>query len=111
MELRAYLTKLCAAISASMIPNPNRFSLEVVAEDVTVDAGTSVSFGLVVTEIVINALKHGFPDNRSGKITVDYQAEGPMWTLSVADTGMACQKMFKPLPASAPASFKPWLAS
>jgi two-component sensor histidine kinase len=92
VELRAYLTKLCATIAASMIPDITKLGLEVVAEDVTVDAGVSVSFGLVVTELVINALKHGFPDNRGGKITVDYQSEGPMWTLSVADTGIGMPK-------------------
>jgi len=92
VSLRAYLTKLCATIAASMIPDPNRLSLEVVAEDVTVDAGISVSFGLVVTELVINALKHAFPDKRGGKITVDYRAQGALWTLSVADTGVGMPK-------------------
>jgi two-component sensor histidine kinase len=97
VALRTYLTKLCATISASMIPDPNRLSLEVVAEDVTVDAGVSLSIGLVVTELVINALKHAFMDERAGKITVDYQTEGPMWTLSVTDTGVG---MPKGLPAT-----------
>ncbi|MGA0608583.1 sensor histidine kinase [Phenylobacterium sp. VNQ135] len=92
VELRAYLTKLCATIAASMIPDATRLSLEVVAEDVTIDAGISVSFGLVVTELVINALKHAFPNNGAGKITVDYQTEGPMWTLSVTDTGIGMPK-------------------
>jgi len=92
VALRAYLTKLCATIAASMIPDPNRLSLEVVAEDVTVDAGVSLSIGLVVTELVINALKHAFIDERAGKITVDYQTEGPMWTLSVTDTGVGMPK-------------------
>jgi two-component sensor histidine kinase len=88
VALKAYLTKLCATIAASMIPDPNRLSLEVIAEDATVDAGVSLSIGLVVTELVINALKHAFKDNRSGKITVGYQTDGPVWTLSVADTGV-----------------------
>lgn len=92
VELRAYLTKLCATIAASMIPDLTRLGLEVVAEDVTVDAGVSVSIGLVVTELVINALKHAFPDNGAGKITVDYQTEGPMWTLSVSDNGLGMPK-------------------
>jgi two-component system, sensor histidine kinase PdtaS len=92
VAVRAYLSKLCATIAASMIPDPTKLVLEVIAEDVTVDAGVSVSLGLVVTELVINALKHAFPGNRGGKITVDYQAEGPMWTLSVADTGIGMPK-------------------
>lgn len=86
------MTKLCATIAASMIPDTTRLGLEVIAEDVTVNAGASVSIGLVVTELVINALKHAFPNNGAGKITVDYQTEGPMWTLSVSDTGVGMPK-------------------
>ena len=92
VELRAYLTKLCATIAASMIPDPAKLALVVVAEEATVDAGVSVSLGLVVTELVINALKHAFPGEKSGKITVDYQTEGAMWTLSVADNGVGMPK-------------------
>ena len=88
VDLRAYLTKLCATIAASMIPDPSNLVLEVIAEEATVDAGLSVSMGLIVTELVINALKHAFPDGRKGRILVDYQADGPMWTLSVSDDGV-----------------------
>ncbi|MDB5461036.1 MAG: signal transduction histidine kinase [Caulobacteraceae bacterium] len=88
VNLRTYLTKLCDTITASMIVDPNALSLTVTAQDVTVDAGISVSLGLVVTELVINALKHGFPDGASGNINVDYAAEGASWTLTVSDTGV-----------------------
>jgi two-component sensor histidine kinase len=88
VELRAYLTKLCDTIAASMIADPARLSLTVVAPEVTIDAGVSVSLGLIVTELAINALKHAFPDNRAGAITVDYRRVGTGWTLSVADSGI-----------------------
>ena len=44
-----------------------------------------MSLGLIVTELVINALKHAFPDGRLGKITVDYNFHGPNWILCVRD--------------------------
>jgi two-component sensor histidine kinase len=88
VHLGAYLAKLCDSISASMIADPEELVLEVVGEDAVVDAGVSVSLGLVVTELVINALKHGFPDGRAGRISVDYRTAGPGWTLSVSDTGV-----------------------
>jgi two-component sensor histidine kinase len=47
-----------------------------------------VSLGLIVTELVINALKHAFPENRSGKIVVSYRSVGKNWTLSVSDNGV-----------------------
>ena len=44
--------------------------------------------GLIVTELVINALKHAFPDQRHGRIVVRYCSDGPKWTLSVTDNGV-----------------------
>ena len=41
-----------------------------------------------MTELVINALKHGFPSDRGGKIIVGYQSIGAGWTLSVNDNGI-----------------------
>jgi two-component sensor histidine kinase len=48
----------------------------------------STSLGLIVTELVINALKHAFPRHRHGKILVDYRSDGLAWVLSVRDTGI-----------------------
>lgn len=71
-----------------MIADPDRLSIEVRVDDSTVAAGVSVSLGLIVTELVINALKHAFPDERTGRIIVAYQSSGKDWTLSVADDGI-----------------------
>jgi two-component sensor histidine kinase len=71
-----------------MIQDHDRLSLEVRADKSVVNSDTSVSLGLIVTELVINALKHAFPNNRRGKIIVDYRADGSEWTLSVGDNGV-----------------------
>jgi len=88
VELRPYLTALCESIGASMIRNRDQLSLEVNADDGITTADTSVSLGLIVTELVINALKHAFPQDRKGKIWVAYQSHTPNWTLSVTDDGV-----------------------
>lgn len=88
VQLGRYLRDLCASISASMILDSSLVALEVVAEDVAVDAKASVCLGLVVTELVINALKHAFPGGRPGRITVRYKREGDDWELSVRDDGV-----------------------
>lgn len=86
--LRTYFTELCASLGASMIEDLSRLSIEVSVDDSVVSSDTSVSLGLIVTELVINALKHAFPDGRTGKIVVTYQRHGPNWTLSVGDDGI-----------------------
>ncbi|MES2253761.1 MAG: sensor histidine kinase [Pseudomonadota bacterium] len=88
VELRPYFTALCDSISASMIRDPARLTLKVMSDDSITTADTSTSLGLIVTELVINALKHAFPLEQSGIILVDYQAQGLSWTLSVKDDGV-----------------------
>jgi two-component sensor histidine kinase len=103
VQLRPYFTALCESIGASMIRDHEQLKLSVTADDSTTTADTSVSLGLIVTELVINALKHAFPDNRHGKIMVDYHARGPNWNLSVGDDGVGM--------SSAPSGAKPGLGT
>ncbi|MBP1861930.1 sensor histidine kinase [Rhizobium herbae] len=88
VELRSYFEQLCRSLGASMIHDPEQLSIDVNVDKTVTDANISVSLGLVVTELVINALKHAFPNQRKGKITVDYHAKGKDWTLQVGDDGI-----------------------
>jgi two-component sensor histidine kinase len=88
VDLLSYFTQLCQSLGASMIADPARHSLRVSVDDSAVEADISVSLGLIVTELVINAIKHAFPDERSGIITVGYRSSGSDWTLSVTDNGI-----------------------
>jgi two-component sensor histidine kinase len=88
VALRDYFTQLCQSIGASMIHDQEEISLGVDIDDSAVDADVSVSLGLIVTELVINSLKHAFPEQKGGNIMVGYQAHGPNWTLSVSDDGI-----------------------
>ena len=92
VALRAYFTDLCDSIGASMIDDRDRLSLEVAVDGSVAKAEVSVSLGLIVTELAINALKHAFPRRRPGKILVDYRSAGPARTLSVRDTGIGMPK-------------------
>lgn len=80
VELRSYFTQLCESLGASMIA--------VTVDDSAVEADVSISLGLIVTELVINALKHAFPKQESGRIVIDYRSTGTDWTLTVTDNGV-----------------------
>jgi two-component sensor histidine kinase len=71
-----------------MIADPDRLSIVVTVDGSLVGPDVSVSLGLIVTELVINALKHAFPDEKTGTIAVDYRSSGDDWTLSVTDNGI-----------------------
>lgn len=89
VDLRSYLQSLCDSIGASMIRDRRRLQLASTADDTRVVADVSVSLGLIVTELVINALKHAFPGpDPEGRIDVDYCADGSAWKLTVGDNGV-----------------------
>lgn len=88
VEVQAYFTSLCDNITASMIGDADRVALMVEGGVGVVEAKVSVSLGLIVTELVINALKYAFPNDRPGRIVVDYNFNGPNWVLCVRDDGV-----------------------
>ena len=71
-----------------MIHDPEKLSIEVTVDDSAAKANVSVSLGLIVTELVINALKHAFPGDRSGKIVVDYRSDNTKCSMSVSADGV-----------------------
>jgi len=84
-----YFTDLCNSIGASMIGDPSEIALAVHTDASVTSSGVSVSLGLIVTELVINCLKHAFPIGTiGGEIVVDYRATEDGWRLSVADNGV-----------------------
>ncbi len=88
VELGPYLTRLCESLGSSMIRGSRALTLQVRADEATVSSHEAVSLGLIVTELVINALKHAFPRGRGGAILVGYLVEPQGWTLSVTDNGV-----------------------
>ncbi len=88
VELRPYFAQLCKSLAASMIYDQELLSIEVDTDESIADPEISMSLGLIVTELVINALKHAFPGTPKGKIMVTYKSNGVDWVLSVKDDGV-----------------------
>jgi two-component sensor histidine kinase len=88
IEIGPYLSRLCEALAASIADDSRPVSLKVQAEGGTASSAEAVSIGLIVTELVINAFKHAFVDNRpAGLVVVAYEATQTSWRLAVSDNG------------------------
>jgi chemotaxis protein methyltransferase CheR len=88
IEIGPYIRKLCDSLADSMIGDRRPLSLTVQATAGSAVSGEAVSLGLIVTELVINALKHAFPGGGEGEILIRYDVDGADWRLSVADNGV-----------------------
>jgi len=89
IEMAPYLSRLCEALAESMIGENRPISLKVEVAGGEVSSRQAVSIGLLVTELVINALKHAFPAvTRAGQVVVAYEVAGTNWKLSISDNGI-----------------------
>src|SRR5580704_2963096 len=89
IDLRSYLSRLCETLAASMIGDSRPISLQVEVEGGWASSTQAVSIGLIVTELVMNALKHAFAgDQGEGRIIVAYDLGEPNWRLTVSDNGI-----------------------
>jgi chemotaxis protein methyltransferase CheR len=89
IDVETYLTKLCGSLSESMIGDDQAATLSVSADPAEMPSAEAVSLGLIVTELVINALKYAFPEQRPGSaVIVRYEVSGADWKLSVSDNGV-----------------------
>ncbi|MEN7538540.1 sensor histidine kinase [Aurantiacibacter flavus] len=97
VKLRPYLEQLCESIGISMIADPDILKIKVdVMDGSSVTSANSVSLGLIVTELVINSLKHAYPVDQGGIIKVRYVTNGSGWTLEVEDDGVGMPVLNKP---------------
>ena len=72
-----------------MIGDNRKISLKVRGRAGSAASRDAESLGLIVTELVINSLKHAFNENtKDGQITVAYDVDGTDWKLSIADNGV-----------------------
>jgi two-component sensor histidine kinase len=89
IEMAPYLSKLCESLTTSMISNERPIKLKVISDGGRVTSRDAVSLGLIVTELVLNAVKHAFlNDETDHRITVAYDIAGTNWQLSVGDNGV-----------------------
>jgi two-component sensor histidine kinase len=89
IETAPYLSRLCEALAGSMTGESRPISLRVEVAEGHVPSGQAVSIGLLVTELVINAIKHASPAvTRAGCIIIAYEVDGNDWKLSISDNGI-----------------------
>jgi chemotaxis protein methyltransferase CheR len=84
-----YLTKLASGLAASMVGPKQNIDIKVLSDKGTLPTSHAVSIGLIVTELIMNAVKYAFPKPRaSARIRVTFETAGGDWKLTVSDNGV-----------------------
>lgn len=89
IDSREYLGTICDNIRKSYVDESSKITLNIDIDSVLCDVERAILCGLVLNELISNALKHAFPDGRSGSIDVSLKRlDDGMIELSVRDDGI-----------------------
>jgi two-component sensor histidine kinase len=87
IDLSDYLEYLTAQLFNFYGIKSHQVTLEVSIDSVMVDINAAIPLGLIVNELISNALKHAFPEGGTGTIRVTGRYEDGTLTLLVMDDG------------------------
>lgn len=87
INMSELLKRLARLISESYGMENRDISIDVDAENITLDMSTSLPFTLLINELVTNAFKHAFPDKSKGCVSVGLHRSNGQIELVVRDDG------------------------
>lgn len=90
LDFKAYVQGLVAQLFRAQLSKGRSVRFDLRMADVTLDLPAAVPCGLIINELVTNALKHAFPEDQptpENEIVLTWEDLGAHWRLTVADNG------------------------
>ena len=87
VNIREYLTDLSESLLSSYGYGRDSFDLRVNAQDELLDVDKVLLLGLIVNEIITNALKYAYRDTANPSLHIDYTGQEGHIILSITDNG------------------------
>jgi len=96
VELGAYIRDLADIIFHAYEIGEGKVRLSVAAERAKLETKRAVPLGLILNELVSNALKYAYPGDARGELRIALSREGGRIELSVSDDGVGLPSGFDP---------------
>ncbi len=88
IKMKDYLENLSSNLFETYKVDADRITLQLDIQDFNLDVDTVVPLGLIINELVSNALKYAFPNQNTGLVTVSLKEENNTLILNVSDNGI-----------------------
>ncbi len=89
VDFATFLDSFVPTLISSYALSSNQVNVEILADDIFLPINSAIPCGLIVNELTTNALKHGFPDGRTGNIQIHFGlTNDDGYELSIRDDGI-----------------------
>ena len=97
IPMSSHIQSLCAQLSSAYGINTRGVQVDTQVDDLHLDLNRAVSCGLIINELVSNAMKHAFPNGREGNVLVEFKLlNDKRYSLTVRDDGIGLPPGFDP---------------
>lgn len=96
VSAQSYIQKLTQSLVNSYQVSPDRIQVRTDIESIDLDVDTVIPLGLILNELISNALKYAFEEEQPGEIFVSLKQKDQNLELKVMDNGKGLPTTFSP---------------
>jgi two-component system, sensor histidine kinase PdtaS len=95
IEFNDYVRSLAEHLFFGFGTQTSQIKLNLSIDQVYLDVDTAIPCGLIINELVTNALHHAFPDSQPGEISISFKHDQGDYVLMVWDNGIGIPADFE----------------
>lgn len=88
INFAGYIGELCSQLLRSYGSSGRNIKLTTEADEIFLEVDKAIPCGIILNELVSNALKYAFPEGEEGTVAVEFHQEGEEISLVVRDDGV-----------------------
>ena len=93
VDFKSFIQQLVHNLYRSYVPDPSRIQLQENLEEIPVGVDKAIPCGLIINELMTNAFKYAFPDDRKGQVNIEFKyTDDKTVSLHICDNGIGLPK-------------------
>jgi two-component sensor histidine kinase len=89
IPFKQYLEKLSVQTMSALMVDSNRIKINIIIKEIHLDVEKAIPLGLIIHELLSNAIKYAYPNHTSGQIDIWLKNDDQgIYTLIVSDDGI-----------------------